>query len=142
MKYSSSLASVRLRWVFLLAAVFLVGCGGTDGLSRCSVSGKVTLDGAPVEEGSITFVPTEGTSGPMAFGEIADGEYAISADERGPVVGKHKVQIEAYRDSGTKDSGGAPLKDQVVPAKYNTQTTLVVEIAEGSGTHNFDLTSQ
>jgi len=141
MKYLPSRIIFRSCSLVLLTAVFLAGCGGSDGLNRSSVSGAVTLDGQPVQEGSITFVPIEGTTGPMAFGKITNGQYSISAGDRGPVPGKHKVQIEAYRDAGTTDSGGASLKDQVVPAKYNTETSLVVEIGRGSATHNFDLTS-
>jgi hypothetical protein len=73
---------------------------------------------------------------------IANGSYSIAAGDRGPVVGKHKVGIEAYRDAGTVDDGGAPLKDQIVPAKYNKETTLVVEVTKGSNTHDFDLVSE
>jgi hypothetical protein len=136
------LAARRPRWSLLLMAVFLTGCGASDGVDRASVSGKVTFDGQPVQEGSIVFTPTAGTTGPMCFVAIANGSYSIAAGDRGPVVGKHKVAIEAYRDAGTVDDGGAPLKDQIVPAKYNKETTLVVEVTQGSNTHDFDLLSE
>ncbi|MCL4203728.1 MAG: hypothetical protein KJ000_14605 [Pirellulaceae bacterium] len=129
-------------WPIVLLAVSMTGCGASDGVDRASVSGTVTLDGQPVGEGSIVFTPTAGTTGPMCFVPIANGAYSIAAGDRGPVVGKHKVEIEGYRDTGTVDDGGAALKDQIVPAKYNRQTTLVVEVAKGSNTHNFELVSE
>ncbi|MBV09311.1 MAG: hypothetical protein CMN21_08855, partial [Rubinisphaera sp.] len=40
-----------------LCSLIMIGCGG-DGIDRVDVVGKVTLDGAPLNEGaSITFIP-------------------------------------------------------------------------------------
>jgi hypothetical protein len=142
MRHALKIVLLSTRWTLPLAVAILVGCGSSDGTNRGSVTGKVTLDGQPVQEGSIVFTPTAGTTGPMSFVQIANGSYSIAAGDRGPVVGKHKVGIEAYRDAGTVDDGGAPLKDQIVPAKYNKETTLVVEVTKGSNTHDFDLVSE
>ena len=120
---------------FLLIAV---GCGGApEGPPRASVSGKITLDGQPVEGGTIYFVPEKG---PMASATIAGGSYSISAGERGPVLGKSTVKVEWYRDSGKKDSGGAAISEQAIPVKYLGMTALSVEILAGLNTHDFTLT--
>jgi hypothetical protein len=126
----------------MLMAAATIGCGAADDLNRGSIAGKVTLDGVPLEAGTVCFNPTEGTTGPASYATIAQGKYSISAKARGPLVGKHKVVIDAYRDIGNKTSSGEPLKEQVVPAKYNQQTTLVVAVTQGPNTQDFELVSK
>jgi hypothetical protein len=127
----------------LLASVCLLGCGGSaDGPPRGSISGRVTLDNQPVDGGTIYFLPAAGTPGPMASGPITEGEYSLSASAQGPVVGTHQVKIEWYRETGEKDSGGAPVSAQVIPANYNSQSTLLAEIKAGSNQQDFGLTSR
>ncbi len=127
--------------VAILAAVSANGCRDAGG-PRGSVEGKVTFDGTPVERGTISFLPTAGTVGPATYATIENGCYAVTAENRGPVPGKQRVQIEAFRDLGKKHRDGDPLLEQVIPQKYNTASTLVVEIVQGRNTHDFDLTSK
>lgn len=123
----------------ILASISLSGCGGTDGVTRGSVEGTVRVDGTPVEQGTISFVPAEGTKGPAAYGVITNGKYALTASDRGPVVGRHKVQIEAFCHLGKKNPEGEPIKEQVVPERFNSQTTLVMEVTKGQNKRDFDL---
>lgn len=140
------------RWrTGLLAGVFsmamatglVCGCGGGDRVPRGGIEGSVSFDGTPVEQGTISFVPAEGTKGPATYATITNGRYAIAAEDRGPVVGKHRVKIEAFRDMGKKHPvKGVPLLEQVVPARFNTTTTLVVEINQGRNVRDFELRSK
>jgi len=59
----------------------------------------VTLDGQPVETGSIAFRPKGQTKGPSAGGTIQDGAYSIDRAQ-GPVVGTMRVEINATRKTG------------------------------------------
>lgn len=128
--------------VAMAAVVLVCGCG-RGGIPRGGIEGKVSFDGTPVEQGTISFIPTEGTKGPATYATIANGRYAIAAKDHGPIVGKHRVKIEAFRDMGQKHpEKGVPLLEQVIPDKFNTATTLVVEITEGRNTRDFDLTSK
>ncbi len=122
----------------------MAACGG-DGLQRGAVEGRVTLDGVAVEQGVIVFYPTDGTSGPVAGGPIEAGRYAISAD-RGPVVGRHRVEIRASRNTGRKvpSSPSAPdtLIDEVieiVPAQYNVRSVLKRDVRRGKNVLDFEL---
>lgn len=54
--------------------VTLSGCGRSGGVT---VSGTVTFDGRPVEEGYITLSPADG-KGPSAGGPIKEGKFSIS----------------------------------------------------------------
>src|SRR4051812_8659324 len=69
-----------------LAFLGLAGCGSAGG--RVPVQGSVTYKGEPVDNGTISFVATEGgREAASAGGDIKDGKYSIDA-ERGPKPGK------------------------------------------------------
>ena len=129
---------VWLTLLFLFA-VWTTGCGPADGVSRGSVEGTVLVGGTPAEQGTISFIPTEGTKGPASYGVITNGKYALTAGDRGPVVGKHKVQIEAFRHLGRINHDGQPVMDQIVPETHNVQSTIVVEITKGQNKRDFDI---
>ena len=125
-----------------------VGCGQGDGATRCAVKGKVTLDGSPIEAGSIAFMPAGGTEGPTAGGQIEKGEYSIPSD-KGPVEGRYRVEIRAPQKTGKMIQ--APMAEEgtmveetaeSVPAKYNSESTLEEEIKAGKNVLDFELTSQ
>jgi hypothetical protein len=108
-----------------LAALPFTGCGGSG---RVSVSGRVTVDGKPVPEGSITFIPEKGNPGPTAGGAIRDGSYKIDA-RKGPMTGKHRMEVHAVARTGRsipdpRSPGKADVKvdetKDIVPAKYLT----------------------
>jgi hypothetical protein len=124
----------------LLALMTVVGCGGPN--NRAEVSGSVRLNGQPMTSGSISFVPTEGTTGPSSGGEIKDGRYSVPRD-KGVAIGKNRVSILSTVNTGRKINIGreAPVDEwlQVVPAKYNEQSELVREIKRGSNQLDFDL---
>jgi hypothetical protein len=131
----------------LLAAAFaivlLVAAGCSNG--RNSVQGKVSYDNNPVDSGSIVFSPEGDPAGrPQAKGEIKGGEYSISSNE-GPSTGKHKVQVYWNKKTGKQigTPGDASVKTdqviQMIPKKYNSETTLSVDISSGSNEQNFAL---
>ena len=110
-----------------------VGCGSDDG--RATVRGSVTFDGVPLDAGVIALVPEPGSSGSAAGGEIESGSYSISSD--GPLPGKYMVQITASRKTGQM----VEQTEQYIPAKYNKNTELIVEIESGSNRCDFELSS-
>lgn len=123
------------------------GCGKTTGLDKVVVHGTVTLDGQPIPNGEIRFVPAPGTAGPISGGPIKDGAYV--AEGRGGVpLGEHKVEIKAYRamakgpgQSASANPEGGPA-EQYLDKRYNEQTTLKATIAADTETQDFQLTSK
>jgi len=104
----------------------------------------VTLDGVAIEQGSITFRPTGGTQGPASGVAIANGQYRLSAAD-GPVVGHNRIEIYAPRKTGRKVPApmGNPgeMSEEVVemiPSRYNTQSTLNRDVAPGKNTLDFE----
>jgi hypothetical protein len=134
---------VRLCAIYLLIAICL-GCG-KSGPRRAAASGHVTLDGQPIDEGVIQFLPVQGTVGPETGGVIANGQYAI-AQQRGPVVGMNRIELRASKKTGRKiqDPTGRPgvLTDEykeMFPTSSNTNSTLVREIKDDPNTLDFDI---
>lgn len=146
-----------MRLSGLLAASVIVGllagCGVGDGddLPREAVSGKVTLDGQPLAEGSIQFQPEGGTDakGPAVSGGavIQDGAYDIPGGN-GLTPGKYKVAISSAASAEAPAADAAPgpapkPAQEKIPAKYNAESTLTAEVKSGGGnTFNFDLKSK
>ena len=119
------------------------GCGQSSDFDKVVVTGRVTLDGQPIPNGEIRFIPDAGTKGPISGGPIKDGAY--KAEGRGGVpVGEHVVEIRAYRPQGGPQAAaaeGGPA-EQYLAAKYNDQTTLRATIDPSTETQDFELTSK
>lgn len=138
---------LRTRLCFCCAVFLLVSAGCGRQTDRQALQGTVTLDGAPLAEGYVTFVPMPGTSGPTAGGKITEGKFSVSP-RQGTFVGAFRVEITAIRKTGRK------LKDpmlgqeideteQFLPARYNRQSELTIEVTKAGPNHfEFDLTSQ
>jgi hypothetical protein len=99
---ANSPSSARL--LLVIGSAFLAvtsGCG--DGRpARVAVSGKVTIDGAPVARGNIKFVPEHGRP---SFGNIReDGSFMLTCYDGadGALLGKHRVQVDANRPISDK----------------------------------------
>ncbi len=102
------------------------------------------MDGELLHDGSIAFFPTEGTKGPSAGGVIFEGKYDIPAD-KGPTVGKNRVEIRAFRPSGKRVSDiwkpGEQLDEMVraLGPQYNDKSTLVQDIQHGQNQADFEV---
>jgi len=129
----------------LLCTIAVLGCNRSQGPRRAAVSGSVTLDGKPVPEGTITFLPSGDTQGPSAGGEIRDGAFDLNA-RQGPVVGTCRVEIRATRKTGEKVQFGvreADAVEQYIPQRYNTRSELTAAvIADEPNRLDFELTAR
>jgi hypothetical protein len=143
-----SVLSPYLRNLGLLG-LGLVGLASASGCSRAAntraaVSGTVRIDGDLLKEGAIAFFPIEGTKGPSSGGTIVAGKYDIPRD-KGPTVGKNRVEIRAFRPSGKKVPDiwkpGEQMDEMVMALgpEYNDHSTLVKDIVQGQNQADFDL---
>jgi len=129
------------------AMLLAAGCGRSSP-DRGSVSGEVTLDGKPLEQGGILFVPIEGTKGTVAGGQIVDGKYALSGED-GPAVGTNRVEIRAQKKTGKMEQKplappGVMVERMVeaVPPRFNSASTLKTEIEPGENQADFQVESK
>jgi hypothetical protein len=122
----------------LLAALAL-GCSPAE---YGHVTGKVTLDGKPVEGAQIRFAPENGRA---AWDRTdANGEYELNYTPgvKGAKTGKNTVTISTATDSSTSDSGQLiPGKPELFPPEYNQNPTHEVEVKGGENVFNFDVKS-
>lgn len=131
---------IALMVVFCAAALsMVVGCGPREE-KRFSVSGTVKFEGKPIENGSISFVPEGGRSADGKLlspdgGAIENGSYACRVRP-----GKMIVQVTgAKRVKPQKgDDPTLILYEDFIPAEFNTESTLTIEIS-GDTQKNFDL---
>lgn len=126
--------------VLLLLVVMLGGCGEADPLGRRSISGKVTLGGKPLPQGTISFEPSgKGTS---AGATITNGVYSISA-ESGLPPGGYVVRISS--PTGGMATPAAPgesdqLATEQVPEDFNSRSTQKVDVTkDGNSTFDFSI---
>ena len=129
--------------------ILLVGIGcGKHGGNRGAIGGEVKLDGKPIERGLIQFAPMEGTRGDSTSGEIAGGRYQLSR-HTGPAVGWNRVEIHATRKTGRMIPKPFPLQGktmeeqvEAVSPRFNSHSTLKVEIKPGDNTADFTVESK
>lgn len=148
----------------------LGGCGGSDKPDTVPVSGKVTLDGVPVEGASVMFRP-EGPGRPGTAMTDANGMYSLSSygePNDGAVPGEYTVAVIKIGGPGASAPAGAappqsdpnalssidgtadtstakvPETEYFVPKQYTDPATsgLKLTIPEGGGDNiNLELTS-
>lgn len=134
----------------------LAGCdGGTKAVTYANVSGTVTLNGKPLEKGTITFT-TNGR--PPSQADIVDGKFSGQA-----IAGPNKVeisvrkkptapkamnpqakasmeaQLKGYAEHGPPGGGGGGgvpsdynPEVETLPAEWNSASKHVREIAAGA----------
>ena len=96
-----------------LSFAFLVSGGDKEeGPTYAKVTGKVTLNGDPVPNGTVFFVPIEGTEGGASSGAIGkDGTYTLVGPKgKGVVVGTHKIFFQCGEDVSGPTAGSDPNK--------------------------------
>ena len=131
---------LKLLLLPVLAMPLFIGCSG-DGLGRVPISGEVTYDGQPVVDGVIRFEPQRGTNMPIVIEPVKNGRY--TTDTTGGVPpGNYQVKILSYHPDDPPPSGPtSPPRRQLLPKKYNSQSTLELTIETGQSelTQNFTL---
>jgi hypothetical protein len=137
-----------------LAVALLIMCGCGDN-KLAPVSGRVLVDGEPVENLVVLFQPIGGRDNENpGKGSSArtdkDGRYTLEQDAGvpGAVVGKHKVaiftpmsdkELKTNPDTGSED-GAPPQSKEIIPPKYNDLTELTFDVpAAGCTEANFTL---
>jgi hypothetical protein len=134
------------------------GCSGGDSLPKERLSGTVTLDGQPLEQGTIRFMPTAQENASTSTETIiTSGAYEIPAST-GLLPGPYQVSISAVEEAkgstpapkvrrgpGYDPVGGTGVEEatadvrmrELIPAKYNIKSTLKADVTKG-GKNVFD----
>ena len=113
----------------LLMAVLLAGCG-QSGPELAPVSGRVTLDGRPLEMADVVFQPDDARS--PSYGRTdADGRYELGYKRgvAGALVGGHNVSISVS-------------SELVARPPRIAQSERHAEVEPGNNEFNFDVKSE
>jgi hypothetical protein len=139
------------RFTFMPILALVAGCD--SGSQFAHVSGRVTLNGKPLVNATVSFQPVapDGSRN-AAVGSTGKtnekGEYTLGGGkgEDGAWVGKHRVMItllgEVVGESDARPPrGGWPLKEKI-PARYNNDSKEMFDVPAGGTTSaDFALTS-
>lgn len=133
---------IALAFCVQLGSVLLTGCGSSS--DRLGVSGKVTLDGAPLSGGSIRFASTETKTSGGAM--VNDGQYVIPR-EKGLLPGKYRVELNAPDESvppvAAGGSGGGLAAPERIPPEYNINSAHTIDVTvNGDNQFDFDVVSK
>jgi hypothetical protein len=135
----------KMIWGILTPSVLmLAGCG-----KRAALTGRVTLDGQPVESGFVTFFP-EDNQGTSVGVEIVQGQYSVPEIAAGKKrifvnitevaepaqidVAKSRNESNAERLAGARKKQGK--SKQAAPAKLEGNNKIVTV---GSGSQQIDI---
>ena len=132
------------KLMFFSVLLFISGCGGEVRIIKHPVLGNVSLDGNPLERGTIFFDPLPGIKGDPATGAILNGDYKVELS-----VGKYLVKINGTKKTGNKmQKAMAPKGEMIdeeveaVGAAYNSKTNLKQSIVVGENKGDFAVKSK
>ena len=135
-----------LTWatVGCLVTVLLTGCGRQS--RTVPVGGMVTLDGKPLADAAVLFVPIDGGV-PGRGSTTVSGSFSLSTFDRndGALVGRHRVAVSKVETSGFAGSSdglsgkldGRQIQTKCLcPERYGLPATSGLEVAVERGRKN------
>jgi len=136
---------IGICFVLFICLLVTRGCGGPENpLGRLAVSGEVTLNGEPLDRGTIEFVP-QAYKSPVTTGAlIIDGRFNIPT-LKGLPAGIYTVRIYATEEVSTckttkypEEQG--PIPKERIPKEYNDESNLVFTVkSDDSNYMEFDI---
>jgi len=123
----------------LVGLLLMLVAGCSRGRPIGDVQGRVTLNGQPLKEGAVRFVPVKGDT-QATGGFVRDGSFKVQV----PVT-KQRVEFSANVVDKEKTppnaSGDQIVMKILVPERYNTHSELTLDVASGLNEPVFELKS-
>ena len=144
---------VALLMTVALLLTSLAGCGSSEGGPYYSTTGKVTMDGNPLNSATVNFEPVRTGEGAPSRGAIGftndEGNYVmVVRDTKGCPAGNFIVSISTYAEpSGEGEEGEEEEEEEVTPEKVHSayqgeNSKLRASVtSDGDNVFNFDLKS-
>jgi len=135
-----------LRAATACCCAILAGCG-PGGPTLAIVEGVVTLDGKPLGDAMVIFVPEAGGR-PSAAQTTDSGKYRLvyGPAAAGATLGRHRVGISKVLPGRRLSRPGVPDDEaeheqvELVPARYRQPGSLTADVNAGRNTIDFALT--
>jgi predicted small lipoprotein YifL len=114
----------------ILSVALIAGCG-RSGPRTYPVSGTVSMDGQPLATGKIFLIDPE-THLDADVGDIVDGQFEFRAQ-----AGAKRVELRAERKTGQQSHFGGEVTEEALPARYNSESELTVEVTQDGDENEF-----
>jgi hypothetical protein len=106
----------------------------------------VRLDGAPLDTGTISFIPADHQQQRVSGGPVSKGAYSVD-EASGANAGKYRVEIHWYKKTGRQvpDPMTGDLYDERaegLPDRYHKDSELTVDVSANNTKFDFDLKSE
>jgi len=111
--------------------VLCTACGGGDAPQLGNVTGVITLDGAPLADANVTFMPEDVRASSAKTDSAGKYELIYIREDKGAAIGNHKVVVSKLVN-----------ERETIPANYSDETELTAVVEAGDNEINFDLLSQ
>lgn len=139
-----------IRNSICFSAVAIIGLWILSGCSRSekslgTVTGRVTLDTAPISEGKINFISSSGFA---ATAELKNGTYMIASSQYGDGIPFGEYQVSVFSSAEVSDPlaepKGSASSGVEIPLKYSDPATskLTATINKDATEVNFTLNSK
>lgn len=128
-KNPQAFATKVLGTALMVSVSVLCGCSSSpDGPETVVTSGEVTWKGQPLESGRVVFRLLDGDRRGFSA-PIENGQFQIET-----YPGQVRVEIRASRivpgKFDTSNGDPVPAGEMYIPAKYNSQSSLVLNLPE------------
>lgn len=140
----------RFGVIFACLVGVLTGCSGKGLPDSVSVSGRVMLDGEPLEQGMVRFAPVA-AGGHLAIGELGKGGwFTMNTTKSSPGVLKGAYKVSVLSDKPYEiefdplnPPADLPPPESYIPRRYNKIDTsgLAVEVTAPIRDLLFELSS-
>ena len=110
-----------------LLPVLLAGC--SKGRPMGDVRGRVTINGQPLAQGAVRFIPVNGDTHTTG-GDVKDGSFRVQVP-----VSKQRVEFSANVIDREKTPPNATadqiIMKMLVPDRYNARSELTLDVVSG-----------
>jgi hypothetical protein len=126
-----------LAGILSLGIIVLIGCGNSK---HGRVRGKVTLDGAVLSDGIVTFHPVQG-KGSIASGTLnPNGQFELLVGEENQIpIGVYAITVIATEPLPESATGEEPGQRDITPTKYASVDTSELKFTVTPGAHHVSL---
>ena len=123
----------------LVLAVPLAGCNSQPP----GVTGDVTLDGQPLADGVITYVPVDQKT-PNVEVKIQDGKYTPASRSAVTRSGSTRPSRRRGKDASSTTRPAPPPEaySERIPERYNAKTELTADIKPGDNKLDWEVKSK
>ena len=121
-----------LMAVFFIGLLILTGCSSPESMAFARVDGRVLLDGKPVQNARVVFIPTRATHNgweiPFSYGSTdSEGRFDLETETGQPGVFQGWSEVWVIELPAPE----APIEPNGVPQRYSRRMIEVVPDSNG-----------